>query len=195
MALGFDAHGNAVSDGTRVALTTGDGRGAIRAATGGLADLLHDPSDRAALYHAGAASGTVQSSRAIYRVVADISSMAPRLERPGPAQLESFVDLTTKPLVDRFGNRAEDGLALPLWIEDANGRQARLTGTASGAIARARLLTRGLRGPAELSASLGDRSAPKSAFDLRGMQAAGALGAEVVPLPEIDAMRCASDRS
>ncbi len=189
VALGFDAHGNAVADGTRVQLTTGDGRGALRGALGGIADLLHDPSDRAALYHAGATAGAVQSSRAIYRVVADISSMAPALDDPGRAELESFADLATTPLTDRFGNRAEDGLALPIWLEDATGDAALLTGIAAGGLARARLLTRGVDGPVALHAALGDRTAPEATLDLKAMRAAGPLDAQVLPLPDIDAMQ------
>ncbi len=82
-AILIDRHGNMVVDGTPVSLTI-DGKTVDVKSHAGLATLVFKPAPVAAEVLLGAASGTLQSARAVLGVVADVRSVSSSLEGPLP---------------------------------------------------------------------------------------------------------------
>lgn len=189
VALGFDADGNMIADGTDVAITKGNGAPATRTIRAGIADLLHNPSDIADSYVAGAQIAGVQSARAIYRVVPDINSMSPGLPPMRTITAESFGDVQTRQLTDTFGNTVNDGIGMSVWIHDELQRWSRADAVTVGGVARSRVLSRAITGATELSVDLASSQSAVQTLNVKPLRPAGRLLSRMEIMPEIDAVR------
>jgi len=189
VALGYDEDGNMIADGIGVNMSTGDGSRISRTVQSGIADLLYDPDDRAALYTAGAASGGVQSAGASYRVVPDISTMLPVLEGSEEVLVERFFNLQTKPLIDAFGNTTDDGIGLAVWLKDSIGHWSRADAVTSGGVARSRLLSRAMSGRVRGQMSLAANLSTPESIEILKLRPAGMLNTQMQILSDIDAAR------
>lgn len=188
-ALVFDADGNLVADDTKVRIAPGHGGRVSRQTVDGIADLLHDPGIVAKGFVAGIETSTLQSLRATYRVTSHLASIKPVIAPHEPLLSETQADIQLPALVDRYGNPAEDGTGLTLWLTDDRGRGTRLDGETTGGAARARLLVRDMTGLIEAKASLGAITSTERTFESLPLQPEGQPHVDAEPLLDIGAQR------
>jgi hypothetical protein len=159
-AVVLDKHGNLVADGTKVTLTT-DQRRVNALTVEGIAARLFEPGSYAGSYHAGAAIEGLQSGRVEYHVYADLGSMRPTLSGADRPWLpEDFVEFSSAPLVDKFGNPAFDGLGVTFRLDHSDRRVTQVSGFTVGGVARSRLLSRDIPSSGALSMTIADKVAP-----------------------------------
>lgn len=188
-ALVFDRHGNLVADGTPVTITV-EGRATETVTRDGIADHLFKPTPKAREIMAGVTVGTRQSARAMIRVVADIGSIAPSAPI-GPTDIagESFFDLKTGPLMDRFGNRAEDGTALTFGLTAKDLSTSLATAIALDGKGEARMLSRDIAGTFEVKATLASQTSPLSELTLDKPRSLSLPAVVIQPKPTIGSLQ------
>jgi len=189
VVLGFDADGNLVADGTPIRIATGQGDRVTRDTAGGIADVLHRPSTVAGTYVAGAETDKVQSLRATYRVTADLGSIQPWIAPQDPVLPETLADIRLPDLVDRYGNPAEDGIGLSVWLTDSRGQGARLTGEATGGAGLAQFIVRDMTGGLDAQAFLGGVPSEHRAVESLPLRPDGPPLLRQEPMPDIGATR------
>ena len=155
VVLAFDRFGNAVADGTRSQIRI-EAEEIDTVTRAGIADHLFLPTPEARTIAVGASIGDRQSARATIRVIPDIGSLSPGLETlPGTVAPESFFEVTSAEIRDRFGNLAEDGTAAAVLLTHAAGETSYGTALVSDGQANALFLSRDVAGQAEARMVLG----------------------------------------
>ena len=152
VAIGLDIFGNMVDEvPTRFVL--GFGETADVATQDGIADVLFTPPPQSGVSLAGAEVGDVQSSRADYRVTAQLATVQP-LFAPGDAAVlpETFAQMSTDLLVDSYGNIVDDGVGVNVILKDAEGHMTFMPLVVRDGAARSNFLTRDISG--KISAEL-----------------------------------------
>ena len=189
VAILLDRAGNLVADGTPTALRVGDDT--IAATTrAGIADHLFLPAPQARELLFGATAGLRQSPRTMVRVVADVGSIAPALsQEPRIIPDEVFFGLRTVPLVDKFGNAAEEGTAVTVRLGHADGTHSLATAPATDGDAEARFLSRDIAGALTAVAVVGANSAAPQAATIVAPAALAPPDVTVEILPSIHALR------
>ena len=119
MSLALDEHGNLVTAGTVGFQLAGQASSA--SIHDGLADVTFQPRPIAGTFAGGARMGSLQSPRALFRVVADLSTVQPVPDVTDDLIAESFSTLTTQQLRDQYGNTVEDGVGTLLLLEHVDG--------------------------------------------------------------------------
>ena len=190
VAIALDRHGNLARDGIEPVFTLAGRAEAGWSTMHGITDLLFRPEPRAGSFEGAAEVEGRQSSRAIYRVTADLASVAPRVARgAGQVAPEMVAAFETDEMRDRFGNRVEDGISAPMTLRHADGRHSILPATARGGVAEAVFLTRDVTGAAGLVAGLATEVSAPAPVSVAPLEIAGETRVTLSPLPEIDALR------
>lgn len=156
-ALILDALGNLVADGTEVTLTTAD-QSQSRRTLRGIASRRFDPGPQAGQFHAGAAIDGWQSGRVEYQVQPDLASLATAWrDDPAPVLAEDMHILETKTVVDRYGNRALDGVGGEALLRHDGGAVTLVPMVTIGGVAQGQLLARDVPSRADVTLSIGQR--------------------------------------
>lgn len=187
-AIALDRKGNLAGSGDTARITIAS---ETRAATivHGLADHRFTSPVKSAYYASGVTVGPAQSNRAMFRVNSDVASMTPRLRDRDPTLTpETMERLTTDTMTDRFGNSIEDGVALPLRLDQANGFSL-LTATTAKGSADANVLIRGIYGSAIATASLGGKRSAALPLDVRAIEGELSPVVRLTAMDEIAAMQ------
>ncbi|MFW2590242.1 hypothetical protein [Sagittula sp. SSi028] len=150
VTLTLDVFGNLVADGLPVTFRLGDMIYGGVPTRNGIGDLVFAPPTEAGSFAAGAEVDSCQSPRALYRVTADLASVALTLEPEKVGAPEQVIGITTAPLADRYGNPVEDGTAITVLMEHGQddgtdggaGRYSQLTARSIGAVGQGGILTR-----------------------------------------------------
>lgn len=154
-AIVLDDAGNLVDDETTVTLTI-DGKPVYAATRAGIADHLFLPAPRAGEILAGATVGGQQSSREMVRVVPDTGSLVPLLGTlPESVLAEAFFEIPTGRMTDRFGNLADDGVAVSILLDHGAVGHSLATATVIDGDAAVRFLSRDIGGQTRVVAWLG----------------------------------------
>jgi hypothetical protein len=186
VALVLDRHGNLVEDGLAARFVLG-GEPFDTTTRDGIADVLFRPSTTAATYVAGAEVAGRQSTRASFRVTADIASLGPVVvTQASDATRETMLELTSGPLTDRYGNLAEDGTLSTILISGP-GEATMIAAQVRDARVRGELLLRDTGG-GRLNATIASRTDPSGAVTLAPLSHAGPVEVALWPLPEIGAL-------
>ena len=186
VALVVDRHGNLAEDGLTARFMLG-GESFETATRDGVADVLFEPSTTAATYVAGAEVAGRQSTRASYRVTADLASLGPARVLPeAEAPSETVLDLTSDSLADRYGNRAEDGTLATILVAGAD-EATMIAAPVRDARVRGDLLLRDTRG-GRITATIANRTDAGGAVRLAPAGYAGPVEVALWPLPEIGAL-------
>lgn len=196
VALVLDTDGNLVRDGIPADFSLGDKRMNDPATRHGIAEVRFRPEPVAGQFAAGARVEGRQSTRAGFRVAADLSSVVPEMAAPeAPLEPETVTSLATDRLADRFGNVVEDGAGATMHLTHADGSVTVLTPVVLDGRAEADILTRDLPGGGSLAAMLGaavSRAVPvgfgplgsvaPSLVDVRTVPEIGAVSLRVGPV-------------
>ena len=190
VAIILDKYGNMVADGTEASLRVDQDRIAT-VTRAGIADHLFLPTPIARTLILGATSGDRQSARALQRVVPDIDSIAPTLVTPPSDGIpyETFFDMATGPLTDRFGNPAEDGTAVQIMLDHGADGTSQITATALDGRAEGRFLSRDFAGLAPATATVGANGSASTATRIQTPTPAGTPSIVVTALPGIAALQ------
>lgn len=189
VAIALDPHGNLARSDVPMRFALGTAGTAEAPLLRGIADHLFTAGTEAGMQHAGATIGGAQSARAEYRVTAALESIRPALETPGEAfEPEAVHVLQSLPLLDRYGNLADDGTALQLLLTHEGGRHTLLPAEVVAGRAGARLLTRDAAGPVQMRAWLADAGSAPVPGRLMAHEAGAPAPITAASLPSIGAL-------
>ncbi|WP_103255624.1 hypothetical protein [Tabrizicola aquatica] len=188
VALVLDRHGNLVADGTPASVTV-DGTPFPTPTRGGIADLLVPPMTRAGEVFAGATAGDRQSPKAMLGVTADLASVAPALEKvQSNVTGETFFEIASAKLTDRFGNPLPEGTAASVILQHEDGSHSVAYGLALQDRIGARFIARDIAGPATAQLALGSRTSDETGLAILAPQPVGRPNLEVTALPLVAAV-------
>ena len=108
VALSFDRYGNLAQD-AQVSFLLESNDMLDTPLQDGIGDVLFVPEPRSGTFSAGARVNSLQSTRALYRVTADLDSVAVAVDGAPAIRAETFTTLASGTLSDQFGNFVEDG--------------------------------------------------------------------------------------
>ena len=189
VVLGLDAWDSVVADGTAIRILPGDGGHVVRTTLGGIADLVHTPGTVTRGFVAGAETDTVQSLRATYRVTSDLASVRPRIAAQPPVVSETQAVIRLPEQRDRYGDPAEDGTGLTIWLTDDQGRRSRLDGDTTAGAASRQLLVRQMSGALTARATLGSATSTARRVESEPLRSDGPPPVHVISLANIGAQR------
>ncbi|MFM2356329.1 MAG: hypothetical protein RLZZ528_2065, partial [Pseudomonadota bacterium] len=187
VAVATDSLGNLVADGTRASFVHHAGR-VVTVTRGGLAAVDIAPGSRAGLFLAGVEVAGRQGPRAEYVVQADHASASPVLQPlQADALPETFAEVASAPILDRFGNPLEDGLGLSLVIAHSGGQASLASAATIAGQARATLLLRDFPAQGNARLWIAGATSAEVPFTVRALRPLGPLEVRAEPLPEIGA--------
>lgn len=189
VAIVVDRFGNLVADGTPAVVSV-DGAPAEAQVTGGIADLLLPLRTKAEDLFVGVTAGLRQSPQAMLSIVADIASIRPAVAgAPQTVTADSTFDVRSAPLTDRYGNAVPQGTGASVLIRHVDGSYSLASGLAIQDTAQARFIARDISGPADLTMTLGAQTSAAMALSIEAPTSAGTPALDLIPLPEIAAVR------
>jgi len=189
VAIVVDRFGNLVTDGIP-ALVSVDGAPTATQVTGGIADLLLPPRTKAEELFVGVTAGQRQSPKAMLSIVADIASIRPELaDLLTNMASDTGFEVRSAPLSDRYGNLVPQGTGASVLLQHADGSYSLASGLAIQDTALTRFIARDIPGPAKAAMTLGAQTSEAKAISIAPPTSAGAPDLDLVPLPEIGAVR------
>ncbi|MCU0902294.1 MAG: hypothetical protein MUE83_00270 [Tabrizicola sp.] len=189
VAIVVDRFGNLVADGTPAVVSV-DGTPTATQVTGGIADLLLPPRTKAEDLFVGVTAGPRQSPQAMLSIVADIASIRPEVVvAASTVAADTAFDVRSAPLTDRFGNPVPQGTGAAVLIQHADGSYSLASGLAIQDTALTRFIARDIPGPADVAMTLGAQTSAARAMSIEPPISAGAPALDLIPLPEIAAVR------
>lgn len=188
VALLIDAAGNLVQDGSRAGFTLGRDR-MIAETRRGVADILYQPPTEAGEYVAGVSSGATQSSRATFRVTADLRSVSPSVApQDAPARIEAFTAFASQDLTDQFGNTPPSGLGAQVVVQHQDGSFSISTPVIRDGRAGANLLMRDIAAAGQTQLSLLESRSGSTEFAIQNNHLAAPTQVQIWEVPEIQAI-------
>lgn len=189
VAIVVDQFGNLVADGTPAVVSV-DGAPTKTQVTGGIADLLLPPRTKAEDLFVGVTAGLRQSPQAMLSIVADIASIRPEVaDAAATITADTAFEVHSTPLTDRYGNLVPQGTGASVLIQHADGSYSLASGKAIQNTALTRFIARDIPGPADVAMTLGAQTSAAKAMSIEPPTSAGAPALDLIPLPEIGAVR------
>ena len=193
VAIALDRHGN-LAQNAPATFSLQDQAPVTMTVRNGIADRLFRPAPKAGTFSGGVTVSGVQSARALYRVTADLKTVAPELQPTEAIVPETFATFATKDLYDSHGNAVEDGTGTTLLFAHTDGSTSFLAAPVREQTGEALFLTRDVATGGPVSLFLGPASGKtetgfhpiQEAFQadvtLRAIEAIGAMALRIGPV-------------
>lgn len=193
VAIALDRHGNLVQNAPATFSLQNQGT-VTMTVRNGIADRLFRPTPKAGTFSGGVTVSGVQSARALYRVTADLKTVAPELHPTEAIVPETFATFATKDLYDSYGNAVEDGTGTTLLFAHTDGSTSFLAAPVREQTGETLFLTRDVATGGPISLFLGPASgktetdflpiqeAYQADVKLRAIEGIGAMALRIGPV-------------